>query len=72
MYALCLSDGDHPESLQVRKVYQVVDDPRAVARGSLRIIDETGEDYLYPTSLFLLLETARHGWRVFRSSLIPK
>ena len=45
------NDGD-PGSLKVRKLYLVVDDPDAEASHLLRIVDESGEDYLYPEGLF--------------------
>ena len=45
-YALCIDNGGYPESLEVRKVYVVLPDERAAATNYLRVIDETGEDYL--------------------------
>jgi hypothetical protein len=45
-YVLCIDNGGYPESLEVRKVYAVVPDDRADARQYVRVIDETGEDYL--------------------------
>lgn len=48
-YVLCIDNGGYPESLEVRKVYAVLLDDRAEARQYLRVIDETGEDYLYPS-----------------------
>jgi len=38
----------------LRKLYQVVDDPEAEVDGMLRVIDESGEDYLFPSSMFML------------------
>jgi hypothetical protein len=55
-YVLCINDGGYPESLEVRKVYTVLKDQRAQQRQHLRIIDETGEDYLYPASLFVPIQ----------------
>jgi hypothetical protein len=46
-YVMCLDNKNHTISLEIRKVYKVVDDPASEARGAIRIIDETGEDYLY-------------------------
>jgi hypothetical protein len=43
-------------SLEPRKIYQVVKDPAAEARRLLRVVDETGEDYLFPTELFVPIE----------------
>ena len=50
-YVLCIDDGGYPESLEARKVYEVLPDDRAAANEYIRVIDETGEDYLYPRSI---------------------
>ena len=51
-FAICLSNEGYPASLEVRKVYRVLVDDAAEAHGLLRVIDESGEDYLYPQSMF--------------------
>ena len=51
-YAVCLRNRGFSGSLEVRKLYPVVNDPEAEANNLIRVIDESGEDYLYPTSLF--------------------
>lgn len=51
-YLLCIKDGGYPESLEVRKLYRVVPDAEAAKVDHVRVIDESGEDYLYPKSLF--------------------
>jgi hypothetical protein len=55
-YVLCIDDGGYPESLEVRKVYAVVPDERAAANNYVRVIDETGEDYLYPMKYFVPIQ----------------
>jgi len=55
-YALCIDNGGYPESLEVRKVYVVLPDERAAANNYIRVIDETGEDYLYPAKYFVMVE----------------
>ena len=55
-YVLCINDGGYPESLEVRKLYPVLPDEKAAARNYIRVIDETGEDYLYPAKYFLPVE----------------
>ena len=50
---VCCSNEGYAASLEPRKLYAVVDDPAARAKGLLRIIDETGDDYLYPAELFM-------------------
>ena len=55
-YVLCIDDGGYPESLEVLKVYAVLADERAAANSYIRVIDETGEDYLYPRKYFVTIE----------------
>jgi hypothetical protein len=52
-YVLCVDNGGYPESLEVRKVYSVLPDERAAVNDYVRVIDETGEDYLYPAKYFV-------------------
>jgi hypothetical protein len=51
-YAVCLRNRGYAASLEVRKLYPVVDDPEAAVNDLIRVIDESGEDYLYPANLF--------------------
>lgn len=51
-FLLCIDDGGSPESLEKRKFYEVLPDVGADAEGMVRVIDESGEDYLYPRSYF--------------------
>jgi hypothetical protein len=51
-FALCVEDGGM-EDLEVRKVYPVLRDREANREGYVRIIDESGEDYIYPADLFV-------------------
>lgn len=52
------NDG-YPASLEVRKLYQAIADPAAGAHHYTKIIDESGEDYLYPEDYFMLVELPR-------------
>ena len=49
----CIDSGDWPDDLVVRKIYRVLPDERAVKLGWIRVIDESGEDYLYPSDYFI-------------------
>ena len=51
-------------ALEVRKVYRVISDHLAEGRGLVRVIDESGEDYLYPAGFFLPLELPRAAIKV--------
>jgi len=53
-FALCIR-VDECDDLELRKIYQVISDKRAEKDGFLRIIDESGEDYLYPVTYFVLV-----------------
>lgn len=51
-FVICLSSGKTPASLEPGKVYERLLDAGAEGTGMLRIIDESGEDYLHPARLF--------------------
>ena len=52
-FVICIGTGDYKASLELRKIYQILPDPTAAVRGYFRVVDESGEDYLYPKSYFL-------------------
>ena len=51
-FVVCLKNKGYEVSLEPRKIYQVLPDSDAAKHGQLRVIDESGEDYLYPTTCF--------------------
>ena len=51
-FVVCISNKGYPASLEIRKLYQSLPDERAAKLGQLRVIDESGEDYLYPENYF--------------------
>ena len=51
-FVVCINNEGYPASLEMHKIYRVVPDEDAVVDGDIRIIDESGEDYLYPASYF--------------------
>lgn len=51
-YVLCIRN-DACDDLELRKVYRALPDVRAAGEGYLRVVDESGEDYLYPESYFV-------------------
>jgi hypothetical protein len=53
---LCVKNQDYAASLEVRKLYQAIPDPAAASHHLVRIIDESGEDYLYPQDYFVPIE----------------
>ncbi len=54
-FVLCVKNDDC-EDLERRKVYQVITDEGAAREGYVRVIDESGEDYLYPESYFVRVQ----------------
>ena len=56
---ICLDNTDYEVSLERRKIYVAVPDGKAERLGHLRIIDESGEDYLYPSERFVSAELPR-------------
>jgi hypothetical protein len=58
-FALCIDNTDYKASLIPGKVYRVIPDARAANDDFVRIMDESGEDYLFHRSLFLFVEFPR-------------
>jgi hypothetical protein len=58
-FAICVNNTEYPASLELHKVYRVLPDEGAEQDGDLRVIDESGEDYLYPSDYFILVELPR-------------
>lgn len=54
-FVICVRNSD-ADDLEIRKIYQVIPDEAASTDGLLRIVDESGEDYLYPSDLFIQIE----------------
>ena len=50
--AVCINNEGYPASLEKRKICIVLRDPVAEKRSLLRVIDESGDDYLYPKTFF--------------------
>lgn len=55
-YALCINNKGYEASLIPRKIYEIIPDERAEQDDFVRIIDESGEDYIYHTSHFVFIQ----------------
>jgi len=55
-FALCVDSADYKASLIPGKVYRIIPDPRAAKDDFVRIVDESGEDYMYHKSHFLFVD----------------
>jgi hypothetical protein len=64
-YVLCVNNGSYKASLEPRKVYRVMADPAAEAKALLRVIDDSGEDYLFPARLFVPIEVPERAEPAF-------
>jgi hypothetical protein len=52
-FVLCVRNRDYPASPELRKVYRLLKDELASRHRQVRVIDESGEDYLYPQEYFV-------------------
>jgi hypothetical protein len=65
-FAVCVQNSGYSASLEVRKLYAVVDDRDAEANGLIRVIDGSGDDYVYPARLFQRLALPGEVQRALR------
>ncbi|HLE71021.1 MAG TPA: hypothetical protein VJH87_15175 [Vicinamibacteria bacterium] len=54
-FALCVKNDDS-DDLELRKIYRLLPDEKAAKDGYVRVVDESGEDYLYPESYFIIVK----------------
>lgn len=64
-FVVCVKNEGYAASLELRKIYQVVVDSRAEEHELIRVIDESGEDYLYPVEYFAAIELPQAVEEVF-------
>ncbi len=67
-YVLCVKNDGYPASLEVRKVYRTLPDAAALAKGFVRVIDESEEDYLYPEANFVAVDLPKGATDAFRAA----
>jgi hypothetical protein len=67
-FVVCVENAEYPASLELHKIYRIVPDADAARDGDLRIVDESGEDYLYPANWFEAVELPRR----VKSSLLRR
>jgi hypothetical protein len=70
-YAVCVNAAGYRVSLEPRKIYEVWPDPDAESHGQLRVVDETGEDYLFPATYFRFLTLPPGVTRLLREPRRP-
>jgi hypothetical protein len=67
-FAICINNREYPASLELHKLYRILPDKDAQADGDLRIIDESGEDYLFPADYFILVDLPQTTVRALNQS----
>ena len=55
-FAVCVNNTEYPVALELHKIYRVLSDEDAAEDSDIRVIDESGEDYLYPAEYFVFVE----------------
>jgi hypothetical protein len=70
-FVICVNNEGYHASLELRKLYQVVPDALASKHDQIRIVDESGEDYLYPQNFFVPVNLPKAVWdAVLRASQV--
>lgn len=64
-FVICIRNDNYAASLELRKVYRALPDREASSHKMLRVIDESGEDYLYPDDYFVAVELPRDAEAIF-------
>jgi hypothetical protein len=67
-FAVCINNIGYPDDLKVRTVYQVLPDESAARSNRIRVVDETGEDYLYPADYFVLIDVPPEAQKALRQT----
>jgi hypothetical protein len=62
---VCVQNQGYEASLERRKIYVSIDDDEAQARNLLRVVDESGDDYLFPAKMFIAVELPQPVQREF-------
>lgn len=55
-FVVCIENKKYPASLEFGKIYRVMEDKKAEGHKMLRVVDESGEDYLYPETYFVAIQ----------------
>jgi hypothetical protein len=64
-YVLCVDNKGYKASLEQRKIYVSLPDKTAEKRGFIRVLDESGEDYLFPATRFVAIEVPQAAREAF-------
>ena len=67
-YAVCISNEGYTVSLMVRRIYRLLPDDDAGKHGMVRVIDESGEDYLYAAGMFTPVDLPQSVEKLFTTT----
>jgi len=67
-YVVCIDNSTYPESLELKKIYRRLPDASAEVDGFIRVIDESGEAYLFPSRLFVHIQVPEAVEKVFAAA----
>jgi hypothetical protein len=65
-YVICVGNKGYPASLELRKIYRIIPDKGAARLHQIRVIDESGEDYMYPEDFFVPVQLPQAVERAVR------
>jgi hypothetical protein len=71
-FVVCVKNKDYGASLELRKLYQVVADEAAAKLRQIRVMNESGEDYLYPEEYFVPVHLPQSAERAVRRAAATK
>lgn len=64
-FVLCIKNEGYQVSLEPRKIYRVIEDAKAEDAGMVRVVDESGEDYLFPADFFVPIQVPTEATAAF-------
>ena len=67
-YVVCVSNRGYRASLVLRRIYRALPDPEAAKRSLVRVVDESGEDYVYPATMFVAIDVPREVVAAFKKA----
>ena len=68
IFVLCINNMHYESSLEQRKIYQAFQNDFIKKNGLIRVVDETGEDYLYPAEFFVPITIPKEAENIFRKN----
>ena len=64
-FVVCINNEGYPASLELRKIYRMLPDEKAEKHSLMRVVDESGEDYLYPERFFVPIQLPQAAQEAF-------